>query len=200
MSKYFCHKIYRPIKKLVNILSVVTLVWSLQDNAKAQTIPVIASNVAYASISCIVVAPILITKTRDMNFGSIVSGAKGTIVLPPDGGKPITNGSAALETASSSASVATFEVSDNMGNNPNTVRMFTEYSISLPTSDVMLVNEAGKTIRVGNFTSNPSSVQKGTFVNGIGILSIGATLFVVEDQGLGAYVSASPFPVTVNFN
>lgn len=172
----------------------------MQFNVKAQTIPVIASNVAYANISCIVVAPIVITKTRDMNFGSIVSGAKGSIVLPPDGGKPITNGSAALETASSQASAAKFEVSDNMGNNPNTVRMFTEYSITLPTSDVMLVNEEGKTMRVGNFTSSPSSAQKGTFVNGIGILSVGATLFVEEDQGLGSYASSSPFPVTVNFN
>ena len=135
-----------------------------------------------------------------MNFGSIVSGARGSIVLPPDGGKPITNGSVPLESASNQATTATFEVSDNMGNNPNTVRMFTEYSITLPSSDVMLVNEAGKTMRVGNFTSNPSSTQKGTFVNGISLLSIGATLYVEEDQGLGSYTSSSPFPVTVNFN
>ncbi|MEI7420503.1 MAG: hypothetical protein WCK18_00350 [Prolixibacteraceae bacterium] len=59
------------------------------------------------------VPPILINKTRDMNFGSIASGAKSSIVLPPDRGKPITKVSAALESASSLASAATFEVSDN---------------------------------------------------------------------------------------
>jgi hypothetical protein len=161
---------------------------------------VISTNVAYANINCIVVAPILITKTRDMNFGSIVAGAKGSIILPPDGSKPIANGSVTLESAASLATTATFEVSDNMGNNPNTVRMFTEFSITLPTSDVMLVNAEGKTLRVGNFTSNPSSSQKGTLINGAGVLSVGATLYVEADQGLGQYTSTSPFPVTVNFN
>lgn len=78
--------------------------------------------------------------------------------------------------------------------------MFTEYTISLPSNDVVLVNEEGKTMRVGNFTSNPASTQKGTLVNGIGQLSIGATLYVEADQGLGQYASATPFPVTVNFN
>jgi len=156
--------------------------------------------VAYANITCIVVSPILITKTRDMNFGSIVSGVKGSVLLPPDGSKPVATGSLALQSASSLAATATFEVSDNMGNNPNTVRMFTEYSITLPFNDVMLVNDEGKTLRVGNFTSNPSSAQKGTLVNGVGQLSVGATLYVEADQGLGAYASTSPFPVTVNFN
>ena len=160
----------------------------------------IASNVAYANISCIVVSPIIITKTRDMNFGSIVSGARGSIVLPPDGSKPVANGSVTLENSANLASTATFEVSDNMGNNPNTVRMFTEFSITLPSSDVMLVNTEGKSLRVGNFTSNPSPSQKGTLVNGIGNLSVGATLYLEADQGLGAYASTSPFPVTVNFN
>jgi len=169
-------------------------------NTKAQVIPVLASNVAYANITCVVVSPIVITKLRDMHFGSIVSGTKGTIMLPPDGGKPISTGSVGIPSAANTTSTATFEVSDNMGNNPNTVRMFTEYTITLPTNDVVLVNEEGKTMRVGNFTSNPASNQKGTLVNGIGQLSVGATLYVEADQGLGQYASAAPFPVTVNFN
>ena len=78
--------------------------------------------------------------------------------------------------------------------------MFTEYTITLPSNDVVLVNEEGKTMRVGNFTSNPASTQKGTLVNGIGQLSVGATLYFEADQGLGQYASATPFPVTVNFN
>jgi hypothetical protein len=176
------------------------LLLTIHSNTKAQVIPVLASNVAYANITCVVVSPIVITKLRDMHFGSIVSGTKGTIILPPDGSKPISTGSVALQSAANTVSTATFEVSDNLGNNPNTVRMFTEYTISLPSNDVVLVNEEGKTMRVGNFTSNPASTQKGTLVNGIGQLSIGATLYVEADQGLGQYASATPFPVTVNFN
>jgi len=176
------------------------LLLTIHSNAKAQVIPVLASNVAYANITCVVVSPIVITKMRDMHFGNIVSGAKGSVTLPPDGGRPISTGSVALQSSSNTVSTATFEVSDNLGNNPNTVRMFTEYTITLPTNDVVLVNEEGKTMRVGNFTSNPASNQKGTLVNGIGQLSVGATLYVEADQGLGQYASTAPFPVTVNFN
>ncbi|MCX6222975.1 MAG: DUF4402 domain-containing protein [Bacteroidia bacterium] len=172
----------------------------IHSNTKAQVIPVLASNVAYANITCVVVSPIVITKLRDMHFGNIVSGSKGTIMLPSDGGKPISTGSAGIPSTANTTSTATFEVSDNLGNNPNAVHMFTEYTITLPTNDVVLVNEDGKTMRVGNFNSNPASTQKGTLVNGIGQLSVGATLYFEADQGLGQYASASPFPVTVNFN
>ena len=160
----------------------------------------LASNVAYANITCIVVSPIVITKLKDMHFGSIVAGAKGTIVLPPDGGRPVATGSVSLESSANTVSTATFEVSDNLGNNPNTIRMFTEYTITLPSNDVTLTNDEGKTMRVGNFTSNPTTTEKGTLVNGIGHLSVGATLYVEADQGLGQYASSAPFPVTVNFN
>ncbi|MCK9410880.1 MAG: DUF4402 domain-containing protein [Prolixibacteraceae bacterium] len=173
---------------------------AIHSNTRAQPIPMLATNVAYANITCVVVSPIVITKMRDMHFGSIVSGTKGSITLPPDGGRPISTGSVGLQSSANTTSTATFEVSDNMGNNPSTIRMFTEYTITLPTNDVVLVNEEGKTMRVGNFTSNPASSQKGTLVNGIGQLSVGATLFVEADQGLGQYASTAPFPVTVNFN
>jgi len=191
---------FRPIKKTINILAIISLVLVLNLNTKAQSVPVIASNVAYANITCIVVSPIVITKLTDMHFGSIISGAKGSIVLPPEGGKPVSNGNVTMESSSNLSTNATFEVSDNMGNDPGAVRMFTEYSITLPSSDVVLVNEEGKTMRVGNFTSNPSTSSRGSLVNGVGIISIGATLFVESDQGLGNYASTTPFPVTVNFN
>ncbi|MBV5336699.1 MAG: DUF4402 domain-containing protein, partial [Deltaproteobacteria bacterium] len=94
---------------------------------------------------------------------------------------------------------ATFEVNDGLGTAPNTTRYFTGYSISLPTSDIILVNDEGKTMRVSNFTSTPSNSGYGTFTNGIGVLTVGATLYVNASQGIGKYVSTSPFPVTVNF-
>jgi hypothetical protein len=170
---------------------------------KAQVggVPVIASNVAYANITCIVVSPIVITKVQDMHFGTIMQGVKGTIVLSPDGSPPTSTGNITVGNNKNSATVATFEVTDNLGNNPNTVRMFTEYTITLPSNEVILTTNSGtSTMRVSNFTSSPASNENGTLVNGLGHLSVGATLYVEADQGLGQYTSSAPFPVTVNFN
>jgi hypothetical protein len=170
--------------------------------AKAQTIPlVIASNVAYANITCIVVSPIVITKIQDMRFGTIMQG-KGTIILPPDGSPPTSTGNISVGNSNNLPSVATFEVTDNLGNNPNTIRMYTEYTITLPSTDVILTSTSGtSTMRVSNFTSNPTATENGTLVNGLGQLSVGATLYVESaDQAIGQYTSAAPFPVTVNFN
>lgn len=134
-----------------------------------------------------------------MNFGSIISGQAGAVTLPPDGGRPTTSGNVMLETAGSVVSPATFSVSDNQGNTSNPIHYFTGYTITLPTNDVILANEAGQTMRVSNFTSIPSATSFGTFTNGEGTISVGATLYVSAQQGLGQYASTTSFPVTVNY-
>ena len=155
--------------------------------------------VAYANITCYVISPIGIIKVKDMYFGTIVSGNAGSVVLSPEGDRPTTTGNVTLKSAQGIISAAAFEVTDGLGSAISTPRYFTGYSISLPTSDIMLVNEEGKTMRVSNFTSTPSSTGYGTFTNGLGILTVGATLYVNASQGIGKYISTSPFPVTVNF-
>ena len=154
---------------------------------------------AYAEISCVVVAPIGISKTKDMLFGPIVSGNAGSVILSPDGNQLSTTGSVTTKTAEGTISVAEFVVNDGLGSSVSATRYFAGYTISLPNTDVILVNESGKTMRVSNFTSFPSASGQGTFINGSGKLTVGATLHVSEDQGIGKYVSSSPFPVTVNF-
>jgi hypothetical protein len=134
-----------------------------------------------------------------MYFGSIISGNAGSITLSPEGTTPVTTGNVSLKSAQGLISAAAFEVNDGLGNSPTTTRYFTGYSISLPTSDITLVNEEGKTMRVSNFTSNPSSSGYGTFTNGLAMLTVGATLYVSASQGIGKYMSTTPFPVTVNF-
>ncbi len=172
------------------------------SNTHAQTTPSTGAEngaVAYANITCFVISPIGIIKVKDMYFGTIVSGNAGSVVLSPEGDRPTTTGNVTLKSAQGIISAAAFEVNDGLGNAISTQRYFTGYSISLPTSDITLVNEEGKTMRVSNFTSNPSSTGYGTFTNGIGTLTVGATLYVNASQGIGKYTSVSPFPVTVNF-
>lgn len=152
-----------------------------------------------SSVQCNVITPIGITKLTDMFFGTIVSGNAGSITLPPDGNTPSTSGNVNLNTSQGILSAAKFEVNDGLSG-AATQRFYTGFTVSLPTTDITLVNEEGKTMRVGNFTSNPSTTGYGAFTNGTGLLTVGATLFVNESQGLGKYVSTSPFPVTVNFH
>jgi hypothetical protein len=154
--------------------------------------------VAYANISCYVISPIGITKVNDMYFGTIVSGNAGSVTLTPNGERPVTTGNVSLKSAQGIISAAAFEINDGLGAEATT-RFFTGYSISLPTSDITLVSDDGKTMRVSNFTSIPSSSGYGSFTNGKGVLTVGATLYVNASQGVGKYVSTSPFPVTVNF-
>jgi hypothetical protein len=134
-----------------------------------------------------------------MYFGTIVSGNAGTVSLSPDGENATTTGNVALKSAQGIISTATFEVNDGLGNDASAPRYFTGFSISLPTSEILLVNEEGNTMRVSNFTSTPSSSGVGAFTNGKAIITVGATLHVNADQVIGKYTSTSPFPVTVNF-
>ncbi len=154
---------------------------------------------ASASISCIIITPIGIVKLQDMHFGNIVSGNSGTIELGSDGVVSNVTGDVSLETKGSIFSSALFEITDGLGNNTGTTRLFSGFSITLPSNDVILANSQGQTMRVSNFTSNTLASGTGRFKNGEGILSIGATLYVTSNQGLGNYASTTPFPVTVNF-
>jgi hypothetical protein len=134
-----------------------------------------------------------------MYFGTIVSGNAGSVSLSPVGENVMITGNVSLNSAQGVISTATFEVNDGLGNDASVPRYFTGFSISLPSSDILLSNEEGKTMRVSNFTSTPSSSGFGTFTNGKATITVGATLFVNADQAIGKYTSTSPFPVTVNF-
>lgn len=153
---------------------------------------------ASAKVSCLVVAPIGISKVRDMYFGNIISGSAGSIVLSPEGGRAVINGNVALESDRGAVSSASFEITDGLENNPETQRFFEGFSVTLPSDDVTLVNETGSTMLVSNFTSSHSP-GVGTLVNRTGVLTVGATLHVNAEQELGNYASITPFPVTVNF-
>lgn len=152
---------------------------------------------ANASVSCFIITPIGIVKLQDMHFGNIVSGNAGSVVLSTDGNITDVTGNVALETKGSFFSAAIFSITDGLANKSVVRSLFTGYSLTLPSNDVILMNASGNTMRVSNFTS--SSIAYGSTKNGDGLLSIGATLYVSSYQGLGSYVSSAPFPVTVNF-
>lgn len=145
---------------------------------------------ATATATAVIVTPIAITKTADMNFGNVaVSTTAGTVVLTPAGGRTATGG-VTLPTTAGTVTAASFDVS---GTGSYT------YSITLPSTALTLTRNSGtETMDVNNFTSSPSGT--GTLSSGAQTLTVGATLNVAGSQVPGTYVSGSSFTVTVNYN
>lgn len=189
-----------PIKKYIALLALWCAFQLSSGSLQAQVIRAGDGVSSSSSVSCIIVAPIGITKLQDMNFGAIVSGNSGSVVLSPDGNNLLTTGNVALRTNQGFISAASFEVNDGLNGAAPQKGSYTGYSITLPTSDITLTSQEGFTMRVSNFTSSITSEGFSSLSNGRGLLSVGATLFVSESQGIGRYMSSSPFPVTVNFN
>jgi len=143
---------------------------------------------ATGHVSVTIVAPISITKVQDMNFGhvSVESGA-GSVTLSPESMNRSASGAVELMDGSD-VSVASFKVKGYQG---------ATFSITLPESPVMISN-GSKNMMVTDFTSTPNGF--GELSDGTRDVLVGATLMVTGDQVLGEYASATPFPVTVNYN
>ena len=145
---------------------------------------------ATATATAVIVTPIAITKTADMNFGNVaVSATAGTVVLTPAGGRTATGG-VTLPASAGTVAAASFSVS---GTGSYT------YSITLPGTNLVLTRNTGtETMNVNAFTSAPSGT--GALTAGAQTLTVGATLNVAGSQVAGTYVSGTPFTVTVNYN
>lgn len=133
-----------------------------------------------------VVTAIAITKTKDLNFGDVVSGSTaGTVVITPQAVRSATGGATLGNTGG--ASNAEFTVNGDAGAN---------YSITLPSTDVTLTSGMNS-MAVNVFTSSPSGT--GTLSGGgEQTLKVGATLNVGASQPSGTYTGS--FDVTVTYN
>lgn len=139
-----------------------------------------------ATATAVIVAPIAITRTADMNFGNIIADTDGgTVVLVPAGTRTL-NGLTSPSIAGT-VSAASFTVTGFDG---------ATYSISLPANHT--ISSGGNNMVVDTFTSNPSGT--GTLTGGTQTLNVGATLNVGSAQPAGTYTNATGFTVTVNYN
>jgi len=151
-----------------------------------------AQATATAAANAIIITPISISKTADMNFGNVAVSATsgGTVVLAPAGTR--TSGGAGgvtLPSTTSTVSAAAFTVSGQAN--------FT-YAITLPSS-CTISDGATHSMTVNAFTSSPSST--GTLSSGgTQALTVGATLNVTAAQAANTYTNATGVPVTVNYN
>ncbi len=141
---------------------------------------------ATATAGAIVVTPLSIEKTADLNFGNVaVNSALGTAVITPLGVRSRTGG-VSLPANVGSPSVATFTVAGQSGY---------AYTFTLPSS-ATTVTSGENTMTVDNWQTDAGTVITGGSVT----VNVGATLNVKASQPAGTYLSATPFTVTINYN
>ena len=132
-----------------------------------------------------VVNPIEITKSVDLDFGNVISAINsGSVTLAPDGtrtanGVNISN--------SFPGNVAPAEALVNHGNN--------KYSITLPESFILYNQEdPNQVLILNNFKVHPITGEL------IDVLKIGGTLNLKAYQPSGIYTNTTGFNVTVSYN
>lgn len=170
------------MKRLIKAFFISTVLITLSLSGYAQVS-------ATATASATIVTPIAIANATDMDFGNVaVSASLGTVILTPAGARSVTGG-VTLPAITGTVTAATFDVSGE----PNLT-----YSITLPAA-ATTISFLANNMTVDNWTSTPtpSGTLDGT---GAETLSVGARLNVAAGQAPGAYVSGTPFTVTVNYN
>jgi len=160
------------------ILAVAIVSLAASTSAFAQ------SATATATASVTFVSPLSITKTADLNFGSIIAGpAGGGITIDPDGGQ-YPNSVVVLPGGYSNAQFAVSGV-------PNS-----SYSIVLPVSAIVSNGDSAYDLVAVDFTSLPSGT--GTLsADGTQTLGVGATMHITHAQVPGNY--SGTFDVTVMY-
>ncbi|MGO4819090.1 DUF4402 domain-containing protein [Flavobacterium sp. W22_SRS_FP1] len=178
------------MKKITSILSIMAVSAIFSTSALAQDAPASATS---SNTTTTIVAPIAITTTTPLNFGSFAAlSTGGTLELSPSGVRTALNGVKLTSSADGSPTAAAFAVT---GEGAYT------YTITLPT-DLTLTNsstETGtKTMVVSAFESSIGTA--GTLTNGSEAFTVGALLTVGSEQLVGTYLNETGFTVTVNYN
>jgi len=167
------------MKNLITLIAAVVLV-AVTATANAQV-------TGTATGSATIITPISITKTVDMNFGSIAVGSTlGSVVLAPDNTRT-KSGGITLPVVTGTVTAASFTV-NGLGTST--------FSITLPTT--YTITSGVNTMNIDTFTSTPSG--SGSLVGGTQTIKVGATLDVAASQPAGSYTNSTGFPVIVNYN
>ncbi len=137
-----------------------------------------------ASATVVIIAPITLTKTADLNFGTVApTTSAGTVVMSPSGVRTGTN---VILSTLGAGNAAGFTVTGN----PNST-----FSVTLPTS--ISLTGAGPSMTVNNFTSSLTT-SPALSSSGSSTFKVGGTLAVRANQSVGTYTGT--FTVTVNYN
>ncbi len=141
------------------------------------SLPSFAQMTAYANIFAEVIAPVGIEKSADLTFNQITSQKSATVVLGSDDFTRTGNGT-----------VASFSI---RGANQTT------FDVTLP-KESFTIGNGDSNMTISNFTSTATPAN--ALQNRSGVVKIGATLNVPDNQVPGNYLAQNHFPVTLNYN
>ena len=166
--------------KKLDILFVVLAGYSVTSMAQVS---------ATASSTAAVITPIAISKTQDLNFGTLAVSptVAGTLAISPAGTRTPTGG-VTLPAVTGTVTPAIFHVT-GLGTS--------SFAITLPGS-ITLDDGSSHTMSLGTFVSTPSGT--GSLVGGALDVNVGGTLTVTAAQAAGTYTNAAGLQVTVNYN
>jgi hypothetical protein len=172
------------MKKLIRLLFIAVVLLAFGTAAFAQV-------TTTATATATVITPIAISKTTDMNFGTIaVSTALGTVEMLPDNTRT-PSGGVTLPATAGTVTAAAFTVT-GLANST--------YTITIPLTATTITSVALDNMTVDTWTSTPTLLNGVLDGAGSEIFYVGATLHVAGSQPAGVYVSGTPFSVTVNYN
>jgi hypothetical protein len=176
------------MKKITSILSIMAVSAIFSTSALAQGTQ---TATATSASSTTIVAPIAISNSVPLAFGSFASNAAGTLILSSASVQSSTGG-VKLNSAKGAPTAAKFTVTGEGAYG---------YTVTLPTSLTLTTAVAGtvKTMEVTTFVSSLTD-GIGALTSGAQDFTVGATLNVAAGQVVGLYDSTTPFTVTVNYN
>jgi hypothetical protein len=143
-----------------------------------------------ANATAVILAPLTVTKTVDLDFGSIASSTGGNVIVATDNNR--TASGAGVSLIGGTPTAAAFDIT---GEPSRTITVVT------PTLPVVLTGSVSGTMNISAVSSNPD-VSGGTTilpVSGAVTLNLGATLVVGAAQPAGTYTNTTDFTVTVNY-
>ncbi len=159
-----------------------------------------AQSAASASSSATLIAPLTITKTQDLNFGSLASSATaGTAVVNPEtGGVSVTGGVTDPGTVAHMA--ATFTVAGQASSTITVANNVTEVTLDKGSGPTLTVNTFTYAMdgTTGGVQTFPGSAE--IAVGGSSTLTVGATMNIPATTAAGTYASTGDFTITINYN
>ncbi|OEY71219.1 DUF4402 domain-containing protein [Salegentibacter salarius] len=136
---------------------------------------------ATANAAADIVSPLQIAPTQALNFGKVSNNIAGSVVIDADGAV-----SGLSQIGATTPTPATFDVTAADG---------FAYSVTLPTTSVVLTNTNSDEITVDNFVDNAGAAPEGT--GSSQTIGVGATLNVEASQPTGNYTGT--FDVSVAY-
>jgi spore coat protein U-like protein len=139
-----------------------------------------------ATVNALIVSPIGVSTSDNIDFGKIVkTEAGGTVVIPTNGGERVI--SDAMDIASTPATAATFAV---------TAEENTTYSVSIPQLTIKNTTDETQTMTV-DFDHSLNEGSNSSTGNTAATFVVGGTLNVGGNQKAGSYTGTAT--VTVSY-